>query len=70
MSLNKIKKTAEQILKILRLQQKKHIECGEEISGLEMLNEMVQQGAAPASFIIDAREAIINYNTPFNLIVK
>ncbi len=65
---DKPKQLAETIIKMLRKQQKEYSEGLVTVSGLELANEMVQQGAMTASLLIHSRSAIINYDTPFEII--
>ncbi len=65
---DKPKQLAEQLIKMLRKQQKGFIEGEETHSGLDVANNMVQQGQMSPALLISSRKAIINYDTPFEII--
>jgi hypothetical protein len=67
---DKPKQLAEQIIKMLRNQQKEYSEGQTTVSGLAVAQDMVQQGAMTVSLLIHLRQAVINYDTPFKIVAK
>lgn len=66
----RMKNSIDMIVKYCRYIQKKHIENGWEISGIDELNNALQQGVIKADMFDKLREAVVNYDAPYEIVIQ